>query len=105
MPLEKVLTKFVINYQLENDFDLSEDIIEIEKQFYRRVCKELGEYEFILNSISKIVIESKFILSGLTWIKIILGKSDFNNVEKGTIDNLEYFVKKYVNFKNYNFKY
>lgn len=100
--LEKVLTKFVINYQLENDFDLSEDIIEIEKQFYRRVCKELGEYEFILNSISKIVIESKFILSGLTWIKIILGKSDFNNVEKGTIDNLEYFVKKYVNFNSKN---
>ena len=100
--LEKVLTKFVINYQLENDFDLSEDIIEIEKQFYRRVCKELGEYEFILNSLSKIVIKDKFILSGLTWIKIILGKSDFNNVEKGTIDNLEYFVKKYVNFNSKN---
>ena len=102
--LEKVLTKFVINYQLENDFELSEDIVEIEKQFYRRVCKELGEYEFILNSISKIVIKDKFILSGLTWIKIILGKSDFNNVEKGTIDNLEYFVKKYVNFNSKNIR-
>ena len=100
--LEKVLTKFVINYQLEYDFELSEDIVEIEKQFYRRVCKELGEYEFILNSISKIVIKDKFILSGLTWIKIILGKNEFNNVEKGTISNLDYFVKKYVSLKSQN---
>lgn len=100
--LEKVLNKFVINYQLENDFDLSEDIIEIEKQFYRRVCNELGKYEFILNSISKIVIKNKFILSGLTWIKIILGKNDFNDIEKGTISNLEHFVKKYVSLNSEN---
>lgn len=94
--LEKILEKFVINYQLENDFDISEDIVEIEKQFYRRVCKELGEYEFILNSVSKIVIKNKFLSSGLTWIKIILNEGDFSNVEKGTIYNVEYFVKKYV---------
>lgn len=100
--LEKVLTKFVINYQLENDFELGEDIVEIEKQFYRRICKELGEYEFILNSISKIVIKDKFILSGLTWIKIILDKNEFNNVEKGTISNLDYFVKKYVSLNSQN---
>lgn len=100
--LEKVLTKFVINYQLENDFDLSEDIVEIEKQFYREVCKELGEYDFILNSISKIVIKNKFISSGLSWITIILGKNSFNNIEKGTINNLEHFVKKYVNLNSEN---
>lgn len=100
--LKKVLTKFVINYQLENDFDFSEDIIEIEKQFYRRICNEFGEYEFILNSISKIVIKNKFISSGLTWIKIILGKNDFNDVEKGTISNLEHFVKKYVSLNSEN---
>ena len=100
--LKKVLTKFVINYQIENDFELSEDIVEIEKQFYRRVCKELGEYEFILNSISKIVIEKKFILAGLTWIKIILDKKEFNNIEEGTISNLEHFVKKYVSLNSEN---
>lgn len=99
--LEKVLTKFIINYQLENDFKLSEDIVEIEKQFYRRVCKELGNYEFILNSISKIVIKDKFISSGLTWI-ILLCKNDFNNIEKGTISNIEHFIKKYVNLNSEN---
>lgn len=80
--LEKVLDKFVVNYQLENDFDLKEEIVEIEKQFYRKVCKELGMYEFILNFISKIVINNKFIISGLTWLKIILDKKEFKNIEK-----------------------
>lgn len=98
--LEKVLTKFIINYQMKNDFNLSDDTVEIEKQFYRRVCKELGEYDFILNLISKIVIKDKFISSGLTWIKIILSKNDLNNVERETINNLEHFVKKYVNLNS-----
>lgn len=100
--LEKVLTKFVINYQLKNDFDVNEEIVEIEKQFYRKICNELGEYEFILNSISKIVVKDKFILSGLTWIRIILNKKNFNNVKKETISNLEYFVKKYVKLNSQN---
>ena len=60
------------------------------------------QFLFILNSISKIVIKDKFILSGLTWIKIILGKNEFNNVEKGTISNLEHFVKKYVSLNSQN---
>ena len=31
-----------------------------------------------------------------------MGKNEFNNVEKGTISNLDYFVKKYVSLKSQN---
>lgn len=94
--LEKVFKKFILNYQFEISDDLTQEVNELEKQFYRTICKEFSKYETVLDLISKVVIKDKFIISGLNWLYNLLNENNFESIKKSTVSNLDIYVDQYI---------
>lgn len=94
--LEKVFKKFILNYQFEISDDLTQEVNELEKQFYGTICKEFNKYETVLDLISKVVIKDKFIISGLNWLYNLLNENNFESIKKSTVSNLDIYVNQYI---------
>ncbi len=95
--LSKLFSIYILNYQFYDGINVNNNIKNLEIQFYRKICVNFGQYDFVLNEISKIINIDKFFEHGLKWLKIILTNNSFKKkIDKSTIKNLENFVKRYI---------
>ena len=95
--LSKLFSIYISNYQFYDDINLNNNVKNLEIHFYRKICGDFGQYDFVLNEISKIINIDKFFEYGLRWVNIILTKNSFENkIDKSTVKNLENFVKRYI---------